>query len=336
MKLSIHTAAEMFEMINAESHVFYNTATGEFDHYNEYFAEDEETEPFEEAPWIAAPSHRDIGEYEIMAEFAEGISDPHKNELLSLALGGKGAFRRFKETLRRVGLTEEWYAFKHNAYGEIVKAWCEENRIAYKDDLTTPSPREKGEIVIMLDAIEAIHTRYSCRAFTDELPSDEELELIAKAAVASPSGVNRQFWRVIVVKNKTLLDDLEAEGMKNLAAFPDKSTYERILSRGGKLYYNAPCMIVVPIAKAEPAGAELFDCGIVSENIALAATALGVNSLICGLVVFSFSGEKGAAFKKQLGFPEGYEIGIAVLLGYAENPGGKPHEPDLDKITWIE
>lgn len=189
---------------------------------------------------------------------------------------------------------------------------------------------------MILNTIEAIRTRYSCRAFSGKMPSDEHLGIVAKAAVASPSGVNRQLWRVIVVKNKELLADLEAEGMKNLANAPDKATYDRIMSRGGKLYYNAPCMMVVPIAKAQPAGAELFDCGIVAENIALAATALGMDTLICGLSAFSFSGEKGVAFAQRLGFPEGYGIGIAVLLGYAENPGGKPHEPDMDKITWIE
>lgn len=189
---------------------------------------------------------------------------------------------------------------------------------------------------MILDTIESIRTRYSCRAFSKKLPSDEALEIIAKAAVAAPSGMNRQLWRVVIVKNKQLLEDLEAEGMKNLAALSDKTIYDRILSRGGKLYYNAPCMIVVPIAKAEPAGAELFDCGIVAENIALAATALGIDNLICGLAAFSFAGEKGGEFKKRLGFPEGYDIGIAVMLGYAESPGGKPHEPDLNKISWVE
>jgi nitroreductase len=55
-------------------------------------------------------------------------------------------------------------------------------------------------------------------AHGDKLPSDSDLETIAKAAVASPSGMNRQLWQVIVVRNKGLLADLEAEGMKNLAA----------------------------------------------------------------------------------------------------------------------
>jgi len=92
----------------------------------------------------------------------------------------------------------------------------------------------------------------------------------------------------------------------------------------------------VPIAKTEPAGAELFDCGIVAENIALAAASLGIDSLICGFTAFSFAGDKNREFKNRLGFPEGYEIGIGVLLGYAENHGGKPHTPDLSKISVIE
>ncbi|MDR1332503.1 MAG: nitroreductase family protein [Tannerella sp.] len=186
-----------------------------------------------------------------------------------------------------------------------------------------------------MDTIEAISTRFSCRAFNGKIPPDEQIDIIAKAAAASPSGMNRQPWRIIVLKNSELLVDLEAEGMKNLAAYPDKGVYERIMSRSGKLYYNAPCMMIIPISKSVPAGAELFDCGIVAENIALSATALGVNSLICGLSAFSFAGEKGTEFKTRLGFPKGYEIGIAVLLGYAENLGGKPHEPDVSKISWV-
>ena len=187
-----------------------------------------------------------------------------------------------------------------------------------------------------LDTMAAIRTRYSCRAFSDRMPSDNDLATIAEAAAASPSGMNRQFWRIIVVKNKALIDDMEDEGLKNLETLAGKAMYDRIISRGGKLFYNAPCMIVVPVAKAEPVGAELFDCGIVAENIALAATSLGLDNLICGFAAFSFAGAKGVDFKERLGFPEGYEIGIAVLLGYAAHAGGKPHELDLSKITVIE
>ena len=56
------------------------------------------------------------------------------NELLHVALEGRGAFRRFKDTLHRVGLTNEWYAFKRKAYIEIAREWCVENEIEYTDD----------------------------------------------------------------------------------------------------------------------------------------------------------------------------------------------------------
>lgn len=182
-----------------------------------------------------------------------------------------------------------------------------------------------------LDTIETIRTRYSCRAFTEKIPGDSDLQTIAQAGVCAPSGMNRQPWRVIVLKNQELMQDLEREGMKNLEALPDRSIYERILSRGGKLYYNAPCMMLIPVAENA-----LLDCGIVTENIALSAASLGIDSLICGLAQFSFAGEQGETFKEKLRFPVGYDLGIAVLLGYAEKAGAVPHTPDMDKILWIQ
>ena len=186
-----------------------------------------------------------------------------------------------------------------------------------------------------LNTLESIYNRYSCRAFSNKMPQNEDLQAIARAAVAAPSAMNRQPWQVIVLTNQELIGELEAEGMKNLAALPDKSIYERIQSRGGKLYYNAPSMMIITVKNTDD-HAELLDCGIVTENIALSATSLGIDTLICGLAAFSFSGENGKLFKKRLGFWEGYDLGIAVLLGSAACPGGTPHEPDETKITWID
>jgi len=58
---------------------------------------------------------------------------------------------------------------------------------------------------MILNTIETIKSRYSCRAFSDKMPPDKQLQIIAEAAVASPSGVNRQLWRIIIVKNKELI-----------------------------------------------------------------------------------------------------------------------------------
>jgi len=185
------------------------------------------------------------------------------------------------------------------------------------------------------ETIRTMLLRYSCRAYTDKMPSDKSLRAIAEAALAAPSAVNQQNWRVIVLKNKELIADLETEGMKFLAAQNDKSTYNRIMSRGGKMLYNAPCMVIVPINKSFSEKYALIDLGIVVENVALAAASLGINSVICGMISNCFAGNRAEEFKKWLGVPKDYEIGLAVLLGYAENQG-QPHELDYSKISFLE
>jgi nitroreductase len=184
----------------------------------------------------------------------------------------------------------------------------------------------------MNETLSMIANRYSCRDYKSEMPSDEILQAIAEAAIQAPSGVNRQPWRVVIVKNKELMKDLEAEGLSFLANLEDKSTYQRIMDRGGRLFYGAPCMIVVPVESQQ----SMIDCGIVCQNITLAAASLGVASVICGLTGTAFaSGLRTEEFSRRLGFPEGYVFGCSVLLGYA-NTTKAPHEPDKDKIFVIE
>jgi nitroreductase len=187
------------------------------------------------------------------------------------------------------------------------------------------------------NTIESIKARYSCRSFSGKVPSDEHLQIIAEAALAAPSAMNMQPWRVIVVKNPELLTELEEEAIKNIAALDDKSAYERVMSRGGRVYYGAPCQVIIPVADPENNKWVNIDCGIIAQNIALAAESLGINSLICGMIGFSFDGERGGCFREKLGFPAGYDLGLSVLLGYADEQGIKaPHEPDLSKITTVD
>lgn len=193
--------------------------------------------------------------------------------------------------------------------------------------------------VVPLETLDAIHSRYACRSFSDRAPAEPELAAIAEAAVAAPSGMNLQRWHVIGVTDKQLIHDLEAAGIANLAAAADRSGYDRIMARGGKLFYNAPVIFIVTVPKTEPGSSETtsiaLDCGIVAENIALAATSLGIDNVICGMIRIAFDGAQGDEFRQRLGFPDGYGLGVSVLLGYATEPGGKPHKPDLTKISYV-
>lgn len=181
--------------------------------------------------------------------------------------------------------------------------------------------------------IETISTRYTCRGYIEKMPAEADVQTIATAAVAAPSAMNRQPWRVAVVKNKGLVEELDANGLAGLVAMYGQATYERIAARGGKLFYNAPAVFFIGVETANKA-ASMVDVGIVAENIALAATGLGLGSCICGLGACCFYGEKGSGFKKRL-FPEGFEFGLCVLVGYAKEAGA-PHVPDLSKVSFVE
>lgn len=181
----------------------------------------------------------------------------------------------------------------------------------------------------MNDTLKTIATRYSCRSYTGAPIENEKVEAIALSAVQAPSGMNEQPWQIIVVRDKELLGDMDVTTMDMLSKLDDTSIYDRIMSRGGKLFYNAPCMFII----AKKPNTDL-DCGIVAENIALAATSLGLGNVICGLAKFVFSTDKCEEYKSKL-IPEGYEFGMAVLVGYPTNAEGTPHKVDMGKIRYI-
>ena len=182
----------------------------------------------------------------------------------------------------------------------------------------------------MNETLKTIANRYSCRAYESRLPEKSLLEAIALAAIQSPSGMNRQPWQINIITDKTFIEEMDTDGMKILSEAEDKTTYKRFMDRGGKLYYNAPCMFLI----LKKPGTDL-DCGIVSENIAIAAESLGLGNVICGMANIPFNGPNGESFRKKAGFSEGWEFGMAVLVGYAAQPG-KPHEPDMAKIVFVD
>lgn len=133
-----------------------------------------------------------------------------------------------------------------------------------------------------------------------------------------------------VITNKSLIEDMDAEGMRILGEAEDKTTYERFMSRGGTLFYNAPCMYLI----LKQPGTDR-DAGIVSENITLAATSLGLGNVICGMAAISLNGPKGDEYKRRLGVSDGWEFGIAVMVGYGKTENA-PHTPDISKIHFVE
>ena len=180
----------------------------------------------------------------------------------------------------------------------------------------------------MNETLRTISERYSCRDFADGPLTEEQLDTILRAALAAPSGRNAQPWKIIVVTDKAFIDELDAEGMKIIAGNEDQSYYNLITSRGGRLLYNAPCLLMVVIDDSKYAP---IDCGILVQNIALAAHALGLGSVICAMAGLALEGERDDEFYERLEIPDGYGFGMGVLIG-TPNSSKPPHELEWDRV----
>ena len=181
----------------------------------------------------------------------------------------------------------------------------------------------------MNEVLKVIQERYSCRGYLSEPLTKEEVQAIADAAIQAPSANNSQNWHITMVTDKALIEEMDTEALHMISETGDTALYERMIERGGKIFYGAPCMGFVFIKDKAT-----LDCGIVVQNMALAATSLGFGNCICGLANFALQGDKSEAFKKKLNVPDGYEFGIAIMIGKAKIER-QAHTPDTAKVSIV-
>lgn len=124
MKLEDVTLA--LQMVSDTSNGFYDLTTHKIEWldelsmtYDEYEAA---AEVLDQHGFERLPEQREINEYRMMEDFA----DEHDSAELFEAIDGRGAFRRFKSAIRRLGLLEEWYRFREEQYKRLALEWCEE------------------------------------------------------------------------------------------------------------------------------------------------------------------------------------------------------------------
>jgi len=184
----------------------------------------------------------------------------------------------------------------------------------------------------MNDVLNTIASRFSCRKYTGEPVEQEKLEKIAHAGLQAPSALNKQPLEVIVINNKSLIEELDAAALEYMKENAPKA-YDRILERGGKVYYNAPSIFLVLKTPEESATAKL-DAGILVQNMALAATSLDLNCVIAAMTEMPFLGAKGEELKARIGWKEGYEYAIGLIVGYGDMVA-TPHAIDPVKVTFV-
>lgn len=177
-----------------------------------------------------------------------------------------------------------------------------------------------------MTANECITGRRSIRKFTDQPVSHDLIEKIVSAASFAPSWKNTQITRYIAV-----------EGEKKAALAKCTSIYPG----NGAIMEQAPMVIAVTaitgrsgyerdgsFSTPKGTGWQMFDAGIASEALCLAAYEQGLGTVIMGL----FDEEDAA---KVLELPEGRELVALIPIGYpAESPAAPKRKTVEDLLTF--
>lgn len=83
--------------------------------------------------FLRLPTPYDIHEYSIMESFIEALPADTVQNQLARAIRGKGAFRRFKDSVIRFGIEEQWYRYQADAYRELAKRWCIDYELEWEE-----------------------------------------------------------------------------------------------------------------------------------------------------------------------------------------------------------
>ena len=168
-------------------------------------------------------------------------------------------------------------------------------------------------------ALETIFSRKSVRSYTDQAVSPEQIETLLRAAMAAPTGMNLQPWRFVVVTDQTVKDALAGPRGGMIAQAPV------VFVVCGKTTMSRP-----PFGQPDAAPVEVengnwtADCAAATENLLLAAEAMGLGAVWTACYPYE---DRMVPTRAALGLPDNVSPFCIVPVGY-------PAGDDQPKDKW--
>lgn len=168
-------------------------------------------------------------------------------------------------------------------------------------------------------------SRRSIRAYKDLVISREILNEILKYGINAPNGQNLQSYEIRVIDSPVLIDSITQAVVKDNPKIAERDGFKNI-------FVNAPC--VVCIACDTQYDMAQIDCGLLGENIILAAWAKGIGSCCLGSSArWILDSPSAKPYLDRMAFSKGYKLLYCIALGYpAETPKAKPRRDDMIKF----
>lgn len=159
-----------------------------------------------------------------------------------------------------------------------------------------------------MELMKAIAMRKSTRSYKSEQISAESLNTIINAGCAAPVGMGAyDTVHLTVIQNSDLLDRIA----KTTATIFGRTKFNPL--------YGAPTLVIISGKPNDKfPNAEIANASCIIENMALAATNIGIGSLYLLGIIYSFNADK--ELLKDLNLPEGFVPASGIALGHPTEP----------------
>ncbi len=171
-----------------------------------------------------------------------------------------------------------------------------------------------------MDFKDLVKSRRSCRKFTDEAITKEELDMLLRAALMAPTGKNRRKWHFVAVTDRAVIDAL--------AACKD---------HGAEFLTGAAAAVAIT---CDPEETDIWveDCAIAAITIQYQAEELGLGTCWAhmrgrGLPTGETADE---AIRKVLDLPETQHCLCVIGIGHKAESRNPQNEEKLlwDSVTY--
>jgi len=155
--------------------------------------------------------------------------------------------------------------------------------------------------------------RRSIRKYKNNRVEEEKILILLKSAMYAPSAVNCQPWHFIVIDDRMIMKKIME--IHTSSRMLETASHVIVVCGDEKLHHGP--------------GYWIADCGAATQNILLAAEALGLGSCWVG----SYPREnRMTAFKELFGLPDNVQVFALVAIGYPDQIKGKPERFKPERI----
>jgi len=178
----------------------------------------------------------------------------------------------------------------------------------------------------MSNFMEVIKGRRSIRRYQDKEVPQDLLNTVIEAVQWAPSWANTQCWELIVIKDPQVKQKLQDTINKGNPAIKAILEAPVVLAVCGKLRNSGFYKGEAPTKFGDWF---MFDLGLATQNLCLAAHHLGLGTVVVGL--FDHDGAK-----QILAVPEGYEVVVLIPLGFAAKESTAPKRRESADFVHLE